>query len=247
MTHAMCDFLSPNQPTIVFLTVGTKIETKYNIRWPSVSDVTRSAPRSANTTNNRYKGRPRVQCQLCGKLGHLVDRCWHRFDQSFKGIAQSSRSHTSPQANTCTCSHQNKEVSMSVHVHSPGANYSNTVATCPIGVTDVEVTAEDHEHEMLSSCQHSHSSAEFVIPSVSTEGTHSVVPSATTEAACSDVSQESNEQHSAATDADFFDPQATGSTESDNDQDVQHTVSAVPNIVDSEQAQYGAKNLLGTF
>ncbi|KAL4369233.1 hypothetical protein GQ457_05G019600 [Hibiscus cannabinus] len=127
----------------------------------SVSDVTRSAPRSANITNNRYKGRPRVQCQLCGKLGHLVD-----------------------------------------------------------------------------SSQHSRSSAEFVIPPVppgSTEGTHSVVPSATTEAACSDVPQESNEQHSAATDADFFDPQATSSTESDNDQDVQHTVSVVPNVVDSEQ------------
>ncbi|KAL4278665.1 hypothetical protein GQ457_03G003390 [Hibiscus cannabinus] len=43
--------------------------------------------RSKGQYNSRYKGRPRVQCQLCGKLGHLVDRCWHRFDKNFKGVS----------------------------------------------------------------------------------------------------------------------------------------------------------------
>jgi hypothetical protein len=27
--------------------------------------------------------RPRDQCQLCGKLGHVVQRCWKRFDRDF--------------------------------------------------------------------------------------------------------------------------------------------------------------------
>ncbi|MBA0786925.1 hypothetical protein Gotri_026889, partial [Gossypium trilobum] len=26
----------------------------------------------------------RIQCQLCGKAGHLVDRCYYRFDSSYK-------------------------------------------------------------------------------------------------------------------------------------------------------------------
>ncbi|GMI72814.1 hypothetical protein HRI_000950700 [Hibiscus trionum] len=30
-------------------------------------------------------GRTRIQCQICGKLGHLAIRCYHRFDQSFDG------------------------------------------------------------------------------------------------------------------------------------------------------------------
>ncbi|GMI72471.1 hypothetical protein HRI_000916400 [Hibiscus trionum] len=34
----------------------------------------------------RGRGRARLQCQLCGKLGHSVDRCWRCFDQSFAGV-----------------------------------------------------------------------------------------------------------------------------------------------------------------
>ncbi|KAL4311694.1 hypothetical protein GQ457_01G027230 [Hibiscus cannabinus] len=32
------------------------------------------------------RGRARLQCQLCGKVGHSVDRCWHMFDQSFSRV-----------------------------------------------------------------------------------------------------------------------------------------------------------------
>ncbi|KAL4281988.1 hypothetical protein GQ457_03G023610 [Hibiscus cannabinus] len=32
------------------------------------------------------RGRVRLQCQLCGKNGHSVDRCWHRFDQTFTRV-----------------------------------------------------------------------------------------------------------------------------------------------------------------
>ncbi|KAL5754087.1 hypothetical protein ACOSP7_022307 [Xanthoceras sorbifolium] len=38
----------------------------------------------------RYGGRggPRLFCQLCGKSGHVVATCYHRFDQNFRGINQ---------------------------------------------------------------------------------------------------------------------------------------------------------------
>ncbi|KAL4363912.1 hypothetical protein GQ457_04G027410 [Hibiscus cannabinus] len=41
----------------------------------------------------RFKGRSRPQCQLCGKLGHLVDCCWHSVvppsqDTGEQGVSQ---------------------------------------------------------------------------------------------------------------------------------------------------------------
>ncbi|KAL4376722.1 hypothetical protein GQ457_02G030140 [Hibiscus cannabinus] len=78
--------------------------------------------RSVATNSSRFKGRPRPQCQLCGKLGHLVDRCWHRFDQNFKGVASQqihSRSSTKAQVNACSCcSHSTTEVAYSPFVNS---------------------------------------------------------------------------------------------------------------------------------
>ncbi|KAL4341945.1 hypothetical protein GQ457_08G019760 [Hibiscus cannabinus] len=39
----------------------------------------------------RGQGRSRLQCQLCGNMGHSVDRCWHRFDQYFSGVLAHSQ------------------------------------------------------------------------------------------------------------------------------------------------------------
>ncbi|KAL4308549.1 hypothetical protein GQ457_01G028360 [Hibiscus cannabinus] len=62
---------------------------------------------------NRFKGRSRPQCQLCGKLGHLVERCWHRFDQNFKGTntqqSTQGRNMSKAQINTCTCCNRSAE------------------------------------------------------------------------------------------------------------------------------------------
>ncbi|KAL1079364.1 hypothetical protein V6Z11_D10G217700 [Gossypium hirsutum] len=46
-------------------------------------------PSSSEGSRGRRRGRSssRIQCQLCGKIGHTVDRCYHRFDPSFKGNA----------------------------------------------------------------------------------------------------------------------------------------------------------------
>ncbi|KAL4290741.1 hypothetical protein GQ457_14G021720 [Hibiscus cannabinus] len=41
-------------------------------------------------TRFRGRGRARLQCQLFGKIGHSVGRCWHRFDQSFSGVLANS-------------------------------------------------------------------------------------------------------------------------------------------------------------
>ncbi|KAL4296766.1 hypothetical protein GQ457_12G008730 [Hibiscus cannabinus] len=76
----------------------------------------------ANTYNNRDSNRgrsrgrfngSRPQCQLCGKIGHLVERCYHRFDLSFRNessrnsqgqnnaISSVDRNSQSSQANLC--------------------------------------------------------------------------------------------------------------------------------------------------
>ncbi|KAE8697713.1 hypothetical protein F3Y22_tig00110610pilonHSYRG00140 [Hibiscus syriacus] len=47
---------------------------------------------SASRAGGRGRGRHRIQCQLCGKLGHLVDRCWHRYDEDFTCVTSDSRS-----------------------------------------------------------------------------------------------------------------------------------------------------------
>jgi hypothetical protein len=39
---------------------------------------------------NNDPNAPRVKCQLCGKKGHTVHRCWKRFDKSFTGEDKSA-------------------------------------------------------------------------------------------------------------------------------------------------------------
>ncbi|KAE8657369.1 hypothetical protein F3Y22_tig00116996pilonHSYRG00578 [Hibiscus syriacus] len=48
-----------------------------------------------NSTRQQYsqgggsRVRSKLQCQLCGKIGYLVDRCWYRFDETFPGVSTS--------------------------------------------------------------------------------------------------------------------------------------------------------------
>ncbi|KAL4290064.1 hypothetical protein GQ457_14G022270 [Hibiscus cannabinus] len=78
---------------------------------------------------SKYKGRPRQQCQLCGKLGHLVDRCWHRFDQNFKGIgACQSKPSAQVQVNTCSCCNHTTEAFYNQFVSSSKAGMDALVA-----------------------------------------------------------------------------------------------------------------------
>jgi hypothetical protein len=49
----------------------------------------RGGPRRGRDRNNDPNA-PRVECQLCGKKGHTVQRCWKRFDKSFTGEDKSA-------------------------------------------------------------------------------------------------------------------------------------------------------------
>lgn len=68
---------------------------------PAESVTSRSTP-PYQPSNSRGRGcgrssSTRVQCQLCGKIGHLVNRCYFRFDASYK----STNYRPPPQANVC--------------------------------------------------------------------------------------------------------------------------------------------------
>ncbi|KAL4285429.1 hypothetical protein GQ457_16G015660 [Hibiscus cannabinus] len=71
---------------------------------PPRSYARRGGDRAYN--DGRYKGRSRPQCQLCGKVGHLVDRCWYRFDHNYKP----NQSRNEGQENSCCCNHKSCDV-----------------------------------------------------------------------------------------------------------------------------------------
>ncbi|KAL4302277.1 hypothetical protein GQ457_10G024220 [Hibiscus cannabinus] len=79
------------------------------------ADSSTNMPYRQSSRGRGRFGRMRLQCQLCGKLGHLVDRCWHRFDENFVPITARSKdtSHTDAKSvhvstadlgsQTCSC------------------------------------------------------------------------------------------------------------------------------------------------
>ncbi|XP_040964122.1 uncharacterized protein [Gossypium hirsutum] len=42
--------------------------------------------RGRSRSNSRGWTRSRPQCQLCGKVGHVVQTCYHRFNENFSGV-----------------------------------------------------------------------------------------------------------------------------------------------------------------
>ncbi|TYG53226.1 hypothetical protein ES288_D09G092600v1 [Gossypium darwinii] len=56
----------------------------------------RSSSRGGSSREFRGRGRGRrfthakPQCQLCGRIGHTVYKCYYRFDESFEGVSQQS-------------------------------------------------------------------------------------------------------------------------------------------------------------
>ncbi|KAK8706191.1 hypothetical protein V6N13_049766 [Hibiscus sabdariffa] len=74
----------------------------------TASTVNTSQRPYCQQANNGGRGRSknRFQCQLCGKMGHLVDRCFRRFDQSYAGVSGSlykaRDSEGSPNVNMCS-------------------------------------------------------------------------------------------------------------------------------------------------
>ncbi|KAG8485609.1 hypothetical protein CXB51_018990 [Gossypium anomalum] len=69
---------------------------------PDVKSDPTPAYRQPPSARGRGRGRAsgsRFQCQLCGKQGYLIDRCYYRFDDSYKSVGY--RPPQSSQANVC--------------------------------------------------------------------------------------------------------------------------------------------------
>ncbi|KAE8656318.1 Nodulation-signaling pathway 2 protein [Hibiscus syriacus] len=74
-------------------------------------------PSTVNRTGGQGRGRAKVQCQLCGKVGHMVDRCWHRFDEEFMCVTVDSQTH-------------NTRKSQSINAHYSAADTSRLGCEC---------------------------------------------------------------------------------------------------------------------
>ncbi|KAE8674743.1 hypothetical protein F3Y22_tig00111718pilonHSYRG00018 [Hibiscus syriacus] len=61
---------------------------------PSDRNTVSSQMYSRGRSTGRGRVRSRSQCQLCGKNGHLIDQCWHRFDEDFPGVTTNSNNYS---------------------------------------------------------------------------------------------------------------------------------------------------------
>ncbi|KAE8714151.1 arabinogalactan peptide 16-like [Hibiscus syriacus] len=104
---------------------------------------------SAYCQGGRGRGKPRIQCQLCGKIGHLVNRCWYRFDQNFQGVsAGGSSSAVNPAAHSCV--------------------FSSSLACGCQGVWDANATVDAAEcapKSNMGSCGVARSSGKWIVDS----------------------------------------------------------------------------------
>ncbi|KAL4340378.1 hypothetical protein GQ457_08G036940 [Hibiscus cannabinus] len=91
----------------------------------------RSRDGSRDGSRGRSRGRARPQCQLCGKIGHLVDRCWHRFDQSFKGVSSRHSHGGENQANYCQYASEMVDPCYEPFVQSSNTDSKDVTATSP--------------------------------------------------------------------------------------------------------------------
>ncbi|KAE8672405.1 ATP-dependent RNA helicase SUV3L [Hibiscus syriacus] len=82
-----------------------------------------------NNQTGRARGRVKVQCQLCGKNDHLVNRYWYKFDKTFSGVDESDERNVFkdrvPNANIC-------------HFNSNNCVCGNKVNMSVVGASDQE-------------------------------------------------------------------------------------------------------------
>ncbi|KAG8501432.1 hypothetical protein CXB51_003747 [Gossypium anomalum] len=88
-----------------------------------------SKGRGRGWSRGRYRGngrgwsRSRPQCQLCGRLGHVVQSCYHRFDENFSGVDSTDSKavnyhHYDRQPSSHCCSSHQQSSSSSSDSHS---------------------------------------------------------------------------------------------------------------------------------
>ncbi|KAE8657482.1 hypothetical protein F3Y22_tig00116994pilonHSYRG00013 [Hibiscus syriacus] len=80
--------------------------------------------------SNSYRGKGRghnnnrLQCQLCGRFGHVVQTCYHRFDRDYTGVSGS-------ELLTENGSKSTDAVNSVKYVKSGGQPYAHTIASMP--------------------------------------------------------------------------------------------------------------------
>ncbi|KAG8474677.1 hypothetical protein CXB51_031133 [Gossypium anomalum] len=101
---AILNGLPPKYDSVI--TIITLSHTTYTVQGPPASAINSDSPPAyypITAPRGRGRGRSsgsRIQCQLNEKMGHLVDRCYHRFDSSYKSTDY--RPPPSSQVNVCT-------------------------------------------------------------------------------------------------------------------------------------------------
>ncbi|KAE8694562.1 hypothetical protein F3Y22_tig00110781pilonHSYRG00041 [Hibiscus syriacus] len=85
---------------------------------------------SSRGQSNGYRGRGRghnhncPQCQLCGRFGHVVQKCYHRFDRDYTGVSES-------ESLTENGSKPTGAGNSAKHLQSGGQPYAHTVTSMP--------------------------------------------------------------------------------------------------------------------
>ncbi|KAG8503188.1 hypothetical protein CXB51_001036 [Gossypium anomalum] len=92
----LIDAETRQQVTVVEIPSSADLVSQHHPEAVSDSSTPIYRPSSRGRGYSRSSG-SRVQCQLCGKTGHLVDRCYHRFDATYKSAGY----RPPPQANMC--------------------------------------------------------------------------------------------------------------------------------------------------
>ncbi|KAL4325113.1 hypothetical protein GQ457_11G022720 [Hibiscus cannabinus] len=111
-------------------------------------------PYRQSASGRGKSGRMRLQCQLCGKLGHLVDRCWHQFDENFVPIIARSKESSKSEVNSIFVT----ESDLGVHscsCHSTGAGLPAGSDGIPAATSpQVNLVAADDHWFMDSGASH---------------------------------------------------------------------------------------------
>ncbi|KAL4325754.1 hypothetical protein GQ457_11G003440 [Hibiscus cannabinus] len=123
-------------------------------------------------------GRMRLQCQLCGKLGHLVDRCWHRFDENFVPVTARSKEPAKAESNANVCSLDVETTSCACRggssaVAEPNTEHQVNMVTASPGPWFVESGASHHVSSNQANVLHG---MDYEGPSMLTVGNGVKVP-----------------------------------------------------------------------
>ncbi|KAL4324473.1 hypothetical protein GQ457_11G021190 [Hibiscus cannabinus] len=114
--------------------------------------TTATRPYRQASTGRGRSGRMRLQCQLCGKLGHLVDRCWHRFDENFVPVTARSKDSSKSEVNSVfVANHDLDSHGCSCHCAGAGSSISSDGISASAKSPQVNLVAAKDDHWFIDS------------------------------------------------------------------------------------------------